>query len=135
MLQKLFFYLQMSKGGACTTTDLTKSFGWNDAQAFEQQDVARRPIAAHTRARASPFPGGFLPPRRGRAGASAQARAAGSRAHAGRILQAEMQTKLFDAMEIKFKGTPVRTRRRKARPPSCGPRAHHTGLRAGRSRV
>ena len=62
MLQKLFFYLQMSKGGACTTTDLTKSFGWNDAQAFEQQDVARRPIAAHTRVRASPFPAGSLPP-------------------------------------------------------------------------
>lgn len=38
-LQQLFARLQLAEEAAVSTTALTKSFGWSDADAFEQQDV------------------------------------------------------------------------------------------------
>ena len=38
-LQKLFVRLQMSDARAVETRDLTKSFGWTGAVAFNQHDV------------------------------------------------------------------------------------------------
>jgi len=38
-LQRLFARLQLGTSRAVTTTKLTKSFGWNDAEAFTQHDV------------------------------------------------------------------------------------------------
>lgn len=38
-LQRLFALLQLSQQHAVKTKDLTKSFGWNDADAFTQHDV------------------------------------------------------------------------------------------------
>jgi len=38
-LQSLFGQMQLSKQGALTTESLTKSFGWGNAEAFQQQDV------------------------------------------------------------------------------------------------
>eukprot|EP01130_Rhizamoeba_saxonica_P016185 TRINITY_DN7432_c0_g1_i1.p1 TRINITY_DN7432_c0_g1~~TRINITY_DN7432_c0_g1_i1.p1 ORF type:complete len:1286 (-),score=382.09 TRINITY_DN7432_c0_g1_i1:31-3888(-) len=38
-LQKLFLKLQLSESRAVKTTDLTKSFGWERAEAFTQHDV------------------------------------------------------------------------------------------------
>ncbi|KAK0395740.1 hypothetical protein QR680_001407 [Steinernema hermaphroditum] len=38
-LQKLFLLLQTSENGSLETTDLTKSFGWDQNEAYEQHDV------------------------------------------------------------------------------------------------
>ena len=37
-LQRLFYQMQFSKN-PCSTTDLTKSFGWNGDEVYQQQDV------------------------------------------------------------------------------------------------
>ncbi|XP_037900958.1 ubiquitin carboxyl-terminal hydrolase 47 isoform X2 [Glossina fuscipes] len=38
-LQKLFLNLQTSKKSAVETTDLTRSFGWNSSEAWQQHDI------------------------------------------------------------------------------------------------
>lgn len=39
-LQRLFARLQMEDVASISTSGLTQSFGWNDAAAYQQQDVA-----------------------------------------------------------------------------------------------